>query len=414
MVEKQMGQAAEKERRVKEVFDALIDGRAKEQTDRAEHPAAWLEARLEGLPNRARKEVIDYNLSLEADGITDTGRREWYVEAKINTFEQTYQDRRFTVGEDERMLKQEYAKEQALEWLNQALGAEPEVEDLKKIALLNFDANGLKAVNDLSGSHEKGTEYLRRIAEIFHDEESGAAAWLKSRGITDLLAVTGGGDEYSVMIRSERPIAQETLDEAVRMYESAISGLNVADLVDFSDQETRLRFLGLSEAHFESLSDSDRAKKMKETGDMPAGFMMRASAAGGGRTMHDGLLSALEHSTKPITASDSFPRATMKIVGGLWDAADAKAVKQKLDFKKSLSLETASPGDRFYAKVLARTSEARILEAQVEALQSEVRAQKAIETEHRELDDLLDSGAIDEVTYARAMRKVNEKYRPKK
>lgn len=412
MDEKNTGRSVERERQVKELFDAFVKNRGQEAAAKVEHPDEWLAARAETLPTRARQDVLEYDRSLTEDGVTDPEKRSKYVEAKIASFEQTYQDRRFTVGEGEHMLKKEYAKEQAIDWLNEALGEKPGLEDLQKVALLNFDANGLKAVNDLSGSHEKGTEYLRRIAEVFHDQDSQEALWLRSQGIEEILPVTAGGDEYSVMIKANRPIDPKVIDQAIRMYEAAIANVDVSDLVDFSSQEAKLRFLGISEQQFKLMGEEDRAKAMASfDAEMPAGFRMRASASGGGGTLYDGLLAAIEHPTKPLNASDPFSRSAEKIVGGTWDAADKSALENKNVYKESLRAEGAAPADKFYSKVLARTSEARVQEAKIEAMAKEIREAQTMEKELASLDELMDSGAIDDAAYGKAMREIRKRYR---
>lgn len=423
MAELQLNKGVEKERQLQEIFEALVKNRGQEASERTMHPDEWLSERIESLPTRAREDVLAYEKGLEEDGVTDPEKRMQYVESKISAFEQTYQDFRFSVGKDEHMLKKEYAKEQAVDWLNEALGEKPGLEDLRKVALLNFDANGLKAVNDLSGSHEKGTEYLRRIAEIFHDQSSPEAAWLKNQGVKDILPVTAGGDEYSVMIRADAPIDAKVVGQAVRMYEDAISRIDISDLVDFSREEAKLRFLGVSETLFEQMGETERAELLSGFDkEMPAGFKMRASASGGGTTLYEGLLRAVEHATKPILASDSFDRSVQKIMGGTWDAADKAAMETKIVYKEYLRTdnddendqrsESAKESDKFYSKVLARTSEARVLESKIEGMAKEIREARTMESELADLDKLLDEGSIDDASYGKNMRLIRKKYRP--
>ncbi len=404
--------STERAERFKQVFESLLKGRQVERAEQQEGGESWLEERIGNLPERAQGEVRSFERKLADAGVANPGKRAELVEEKIVAFEQTYQDRRFTVKGGEHMLNKAYAKEQAVSYLKEILGASPTPEDLKKIALLNADANGLKAVNDLSGSHEKGTEYLKRVAEVFADGASPEALRLKEIGIDSVLPVTAGGDEYSVLLRSSKAIAPEAMEEALRLYDKAIQRVDVSDLVDFGNEETVLRYLGVSEQQYGLMNEGQR-KEMLENGrkEIPKGFKMRASASLGGATLYEGLLTAMEHQSKPLTGEDDFNRAVDKIVGGMWDASDKASMENKTIFKEGLRAEGSSENDRFFSKVLARTSEARVLEAKLDAMAMELKKKETLESELAELDALMESGAIDEATYGKTMREIRKRYR---
>lgn len=402
----------EREQRLNEVFESLLKGRQAERAEQQEGGPEWLEQRVSDLPDTAKAQIREYDRKLVEAGVANPAKRAELAEEKIVAFEQTYQDRRFTVGEGEHMLNKAYAKEQVVSELKGLLGDSPTKEDLKKIALLNFDANGLKAVNDLSGSHEKGTEYLKRIADVFADQNSVEAKRMKELGIDDILAVTAGGDEYSLRLKSDKPIPPEAIEEALRMYEAAIQRIDVSDLVDFNDEATILRYIGVSEQQYGLMKEEDRQKLLSDAREVeiPEGFAMRASAAGGGATLYEGLLMAMEHPSKPLTEDDDFHRAIDKIVGGVWDAADKAALENKNVFKEGLREEKASKEDRFYSKVLARTSEARLLEAKLDAMTMELKRGNAMHSELADLDYLMRTEQIDWAAYGKASYEIRKKY----
>ncbi len=403
----------ERAERLNQVFESLLKGRQAERAEQQEGGDVWLEERIGNLPERAQGEIRAFERKLADAGVANPVKRAELAEEKIVAFEQTYQDRRFTVGEGEHMLNKAYAKEQAVSWLKETLGDSPKPEDLKKIALINADANGLKAVNDLSGSHEKGTEYLKRIAEVLADETNPEAKRLKELGIDVRLPVTAGGDEYSVLLRSENVIAPEVMEEAIRLYERATSNVDVSDLVDFTHESTLLRYLGVSEQQYGLMSEEKRKKLLDDArnSEVPKDFKMRASASFGGATLFDGMLAAMEHQSKPLSSEDTFNRAVDKIVGGMWDAADKAAMENKTTYKESLRAESASGEDRFFSKVLARTSEARVLEAKLDAMTMELKKSETMESELAKLDALMDQGLMDEAAYGKNMREIRKKYR---
>ncbi len=410
MPEREQGE--KRAERVKAVFESLLKGRQAERAEQQDGGEAWLEERVAELPQRAKDEIRAYDRKLVQAGVENPAKRAELAEEKIIAFEQTYQDRRFTVGEGEHMLNKGYAKEQAISHLKEILGDSPTPEDLKKVALLNFDANGLKAANDLSASHEKGTEYLKRIAEVYFSKESPEAKRLKEMGIDEVLPVTAGGDEYSILIRSEKAIAPEAVEEALRMYEAAVERMDVSDIVDFSDEKTLLRYAGITDKQFELMKPDERRKKLDDVRkEVPPGFKMRASAPGGGATLYEGMLSALEHSTKPLTQEDGFSRALDKIVGGMWDAADKPALENKNIYKEGLRAAESTPEEKFYSKVLARSSEARVLEAKLDEMAMKIKASETLESELAKLDELMDQGLMDEAAYGKNMRDLRKKYR---
>lgn len=404
----------ERAERLNQVFESLLRGRQAERAEQQEGGESWLEDRIGNLPERAQGQIRSFERKLTESGVANPVKRAELVEEKIVAFEQTYQDRRFTVKEGEHMLNKAFAKEQAVSYLKEILSDSPTPEDLKKVALLNADANGLKAVNDLSGSHEKGTEYLKRVAEVFANDASPEAKRLKELGIDVILPVTAGGDEYSTLLRSNNVIAPEVMEEAIRLYDQAIQRVDVSDLVDFSDDSTILRYLGVSEQQYGLMKEEQR-KELLENGrkEIPKGFKMRASASLGGATLYEGLLMAMEHQSKPLTGEDDFNRAVDKIVGGMWDASDKAAMENKTTFKEGLRAEGSPEGDRFFSKVLARTSEARVLEAKLDAMTMELKKSQTMESELASLDELMDSGAIDDATYGKTMREIRKKYRTK-
>jgi GGDEF domain-containing protein len=402
----------ERAERLNQVFESLLKGRQAESAAQQESGESWLEDRIGNLPERAQTQIRSFERKLTESGVQNPAKRAELVEEKIVAFEQTYQDRRFTVKGGEHMLNKAFAKEQAVSYLKEILGDSPTPQDLKKVALLNADANGLKAVNDLSGSHERGTEYLKRVAEVFADDASPEAKRLKELGIDIVLPVTAGGDEYSALLRSDRVITPEVMEEAIRLYDQAIQRVDVSDLVDFTEEATLLRYLGVSEQQFGLMKEEQRQKLLDDgRKEVPKGFKMRASASLGGATLYEGLLMAMEHQSKPLTDEDDFSRAIDKIVGGMWDASDKAAMENKTTFKEGLRAEGSPEGDRFFSKVLARTSEARVLEAKLDAMTMELKKSETMESELAKLDELMDQGVMDEAAYGRNMREIRKKYR---
>ena len=275
--------------------------------------------------------------------------RERFIDRELEMFNLAYADQRFEFtserGGIEHMMKDVYGKAKVADWLTEMFDeSQPRIEELNKVARLFFDANGLKAVNDLSGSHAKGDEYLKRIAQVFRRGDSEAVLFLKSLGQkVEIVPVLGGGDEYGLLVRSDQELNQADLDCAVEMFRYEIETLQVNDLVNFQTKDIRDRF-----------NDEQ----------IPAGFEMRASVSGGAALLSDGLRRARldRRPSKRLTGQETSAREMcFKILGGLWDEADYRADEQKKEYKNQLTL-SEHEADRFYSKVLKRTEEARQLE----------------------------------------------------
>lgn len=347
------------------------------------------------LPSSVR-DNIEVKLYVELEDMLEKGvinkkQKDEYLatraEQEARVFESTYLDKRFLTGNGKelRVPKDEYAKADILDDIDRLIETNPGAEDLRKIARLSFDANGLKAANDLSGSHEKGTEFLRRIAEVFAREDGSTRVWLKEKGVTKILATTGGGDEYGVILVSDKePISPELLAEAVSRFESEVAAVDVSDIVDFKDPEVLMRFGGISEAESARMGSEAKEAKLKELrAAIPEGAIFKASISGGGATLAEGFERAISaDGDRRISKTDSYRRVLQKIMGAIWDVADEDALDSKNEYK-SLLRESADPVKRFESQLLARTAESRALEAKLAEQAQELTAKTGA------LEDLL-------------------------
>lgn len=390
---------------------SLLELRANDRAEKESNPAKAVETALLALPGAVREQILGklalereefifkFTQKLEAEGFKDKKLTEEFVagladsqmsnraEKEALTFREAYEDKRFLVGEGERMPKDEYAKAEIQDEIDALFASEPKVEDLKKIARLSFDANGLKAANDLSASHEKGTEFLRRIAEVFHNPNGKTRKFLKENGVDKILATTGGGDEYGVMLVGDSPIAPEVISEAIKSFEEEVAGLDMSDLVDFEDEGVLMRFGGVSESEALRWSKEERDAKIKEIkAQIPKGAEFKATVSGGGATLADGLERALSETSgdRGLKDEEEYRRALQKIMGGIFDAADENAVRAKNEYKSALR-ESRDPNEKFYSQLLARTTEAREMERKIADQAKELAEAKAKAAEMKAL-----------------------------
>ncbi len=341
--EKHRQEAVKRLGNVVEHVDALINGRQLEFVE--------LMDSIEGEPNQEQVQKI---MQLEAELDDLFTKRDSFIERELQIFDLAYADSRFTFeaedGQEELMMKDAYGKLKTIDWVKEMYEqGQVSPEEMDKVARFSFDANGLKAVNDLSGSHAKGDEYLKRLAEVFRDPNTEAATLLREMGATEVLPLLGGGDEYSIMVKSDRPLEAESLENVLNAYRNEIAKLDVSDLVDFSDPEVAKR------AGLDDVSDD---------------FKMRASASAAVATLGEGMRQAIidRRERKRLTGNENYAEQMYaKIVGGLWDISDKRADDDKKEFKRQLA-SSAKSEDSVYSKVLKRTEEARNLERSINEL----------------------------------------------
>ncbi|MFH1046972.1 MAG: hypothetical protein V1738_01615 [Patescibacteria group bacterium] len=352
------------------------------------------------LSEHSKRDTIEY-LQLVKD-VKAFDQLDSLVSGYAAKHRELFEDKRFVFegadGASEHMMKDSFGKLKCMEWL-QGMFADGQIQpaDLRKVARLSFDANGLKAVNDLSGSHDKGDAYLRKVAEIFRNKDSRARQMLTDLGVDEnnFLPLLGGGDEYSVLVRSDREFSADELNEVVKQFELEIRDIDgIDELVDLqNDLDVRLRFMGLTRAEFDLLDQTGQAEVLERADrTIPKDFKMWASASGGVATLADGLVDAANDNreVKRLTGDEDSHILLAKIMGGLWDASDKRAEHNKKEYKEALKNGTEL--EQFYSVALKRTEEARQLEKREKRLSDELALIEAAKQKMR--DELLSQQGI--------------------
>lgn len=358
-----------------EVIRSVQERRAEEMQSREGDPTARFERALESLPFEARSglqaRLEKQRARLLKEGVPEEAAARIIAENaedEAARLVEDYADKRFELGEDgkDRIFGHDYAKMEIRERVDELLESDPTENGFRKIALLSFDANGLKAANDLSGSHKIGTEYLKRIVEVLHAPEGPTRKWLKEKGISKVLATTHGGDEYNVLLSSDKPIDDAVISEAIERFETEVSSMDVSDIVDFDDPEVLLRFGNVAPGEWARMDDAQKEEALRKIKDrLPPGAKFRATVSGGGAVLADAMAESMGGEGKnALEPGDSYRRTLDKIMGALLDSADRSGSAAKAEFKNSLR-ESSDAMDRFYGEVLVRTAEARTQEQKI-------------------------------------------------
>ncbi len=212
----------------------------------------------------------------------------------------------------------------------------PKEIDFKKMARLSFDLDGLKPINDLNQSHEKGDKYLGRVAAIFKDREF--TDELRKMGLETIMSVDGG-NEFGIILKGEFDLSAKrsefsndsAINFIVRKIKEKVADLRMDDLLDFKNSDIR--------------------KKFENEGILvPEGYKFKASISGGGATFFEGL--------KNFQFWDglSYELALEKIMGGILDKSDEQMNKDKDEGMRKLE-ESIYDGDKFHLLVRSRNKE---------------------------------------------------------
>jgi len=295
---------------------------------------------VEGLPDILKEKIIADIKRLEGYGLNEEQLR---IEAEIRAREirENYLDKRFD------MPNKSFAKLETMQTIDNILEGEVVLEDLKKTARVSFDLNGLKSVNDITRSHENGDRYLKLFADILKKEE--LAVWLKERNI-EAVATADGGDEFGAILKSDKEISSDVLNEFMDKVENELSqDERASEILDFSDEKIILAFAGISEEDLAGKTAEERRKILEEAKkEIPADYKFKAIVSSGAATLYDSFADV------KISGEDDYERILGKMMGSIFDKSDENMQKAKVDFKRGLR-DSNDPEKIFLAKVYSRS-----------------------------------------------------------
>jgi GGDEF domain-containing protein len=295
------------------------------------------------LPVKLQKEMIRAFERFQKKGLRGTDLKEEVVEIR-RILKAVYEDPRFE------MENKVYAKLQAIKMIDGIFNEENlTAESFRKIARISFDLNGLKAVNDLTGSHSQGDKYLKLIVNVLRGEK--ATAWLAQKGMEAVITIDGG-DEFGVILKSENEIDEKEInDEFIvgvikkELWESEVS----RDILDFNDVDVVEAYAGLNRGDLTAKTVEEREVILEEIRKgIPDGYFFRATISGGVVTLYE----SFAH--MEIEAKDSYEKVLERAMGSLFDLSDKEMQIDKINFKINLA-KSQDPHENFLLKVYSRT-----------------------------------------------------------
>lgn len=271
-----------------------------------------------------------------------------------------------------------FSRMECMQAIDHLLSSEsgPTLEDLKKVARISFDLNGLKAVNDLNGGdHSRGDRYLELTRDAINDPE--IKKWAKDHGIR-YVASRDGGDEFGVILISSEPLTHELISEFTKQTKNKLlENKDVGKLLDFEkDEEVVRRFCHISKEDWPKKSDSDREEKiaqLREDNGIPKGYKFQGAIAGDGATLYDALLDDKNYENKEnaITEQDTYGRMLQKLMGFMFGTADRGMDEDKARYKTALK-ESGDEKERMLYQVYTRSAEEGKLARETQKLKEQL------------------------------------------
>lgn len=264
-----------------------------------------------------------------------------------------------------------FAKEEVKHAIDELLSNNANLQDLKKVARISIDANGLKAVNDLNrGDHSKGDVFLEIVARVVKDEHMIDA--FKKQGVK-LIPTSDGGDEFGLVVISENPIEDGLLGEIMRSVNEKLlseeTTKEVQKTLDFKDESVISAFAGFTKAEWEAKSRDERNEEIKKLA-IPENFVFQARTSMGATTLYD-TFSNMIGEKHEIDERDNYERILEKLMGGVFSRSDENMQENKEEFKDGLR-GSDDLNKRFLSQVYSRNDAERKLAKELEKTKDEL------------------------------------------
>ena len=209
------------------------------------------------------------------------------------------------------MYNRRFAEHKISEYIRKIV-ARPSMgdKDLYCLARVNFDLNGLKALNDLGG-HEVGNKGLKLFANILNF--GATTIWLRDELRLEVTTSAEGGDEFGLVVFGHLDL-RELAPTIVHRYFEEVYSADVSHFLNFANPEIRekLRMLGIAD-------------------EVPPDFVFRISTSVG--------VSFFGEAFDKIEVAKSqakFTEIEQALINAMFHLADTQSLAHKSVFKRNL------------------------------------------------------------------------------
>lgn len=289
---------------------------------------------LEQLPKDLRETVSKNFQRFKSYGLTES---QLLSELKhdIETIKIAYEDKRFEIPNGS------YLRYEIKHLIDDLVASFSEKDfnltKIRGLGVINMDVNGLKTINDIIG-HDAGTEYLRRVVEVFKNGTT--TKNLEAKGINIFIS-SNGGDEFVLVLNNdvnltEKINGQTFINLALKDYQNEVHEIETLDLADFSKPELAAKFKDI---------------------EIPKNFKFLASISGGTAHIEEILI---EDGFSP-KADLGYSENLAYMISGLFEISDKRNKEDKNRFKDELE-SSDDPHKKFLSILLKRNLDTAMIE----------------------------------------------------
>jgi len=288
---------------------------------------------VEQVPKDLRPDIQEKFERLKSYGLSEK-QLIYELKLEVRDLKSTYEDKRFEIPNGS------YLRYEISHLVDSLVNEKVNITKIRGLGLINFDVNGLKAINDIAG-HEKGNEYLRKIVNVLKNGHT--TKDLEDNGVKVFVS-SNGGDEFAVILSDDVNLTeiqngQIFINKIMKYYQEEVSQIDTSDLIDFSHPEVLKKFEGI---------------------EIPRGFKFIASISGGTALLEEILID--ENTFRSIESEDlEYTDKLNRIIGHLFEKSDKRSKNDKDLFKKDLEQSTDS-NKLFLSLILKRNMETAQLE----------------------------------------------------
>lgn len=262
---------------------------------------------LGGVPTEIRKDLEDrVNFYISKKGVFTNEEIIEEIKYLVDLAMLAYRDSRKYLS----LYNRKFSEHKIIETILKIMSLKNLKEEaLYSLGRVNFDLNGLKALNDLAG-HDAGNRGLELFANML--KEGKTTTWLRGHGVKIIVSAEGG-DEFGMVIISKsdlRPVRQELVDRFV--------------------QETR-EIDATSFINFESDDVQKNLHLLKIADEIPKDFRFELSSSVGIALLGEAL-----SNTDVSVPDSSYLEIVGKLAKKMLEIADKRSMVHKSVYKEEL------------------------------------------------------------------------------
>lgn len=341
-------------------------------------PSTEVETELKALPEAIQESIAEDVERYKAYGLDQT-QLDHEIQRNIEIAKNNYVTKPYAIP------NKVFSRTQAKSWVDQCIDeVGDEVDSLNSVVRISMDVNGLKSVNDLNGTMEKGQEYLLLFSQILEDPSLRDV--LEQENVRYVPSAEGG-DEFGIVLKGEEPLTPEFIEQVTSRIEELLAASDeISGLLNFEDEKIQYSYAGYSEREWRVLALERKKTALEELQrEIPEGYRYQAHVSIGVASLYDAV-AELE-----VDDGMEYEQVLDTMNDRMYEMSDERGALNKDAFKERIR-ESDNPHEFFLSQIYARTKNERQLQTENKERQDCIHAIRNLlsgETTPEELGDLI-------------------------